>query len=154
MIISKIEIILVAVPTIEVLRESSTDGKYIGFAFLLWTFPSSTLGFIILPKVAAYYRALRGDKNGPKRGVAKGTVQVTGLTNVPESTVGEDFQKFISSHSQSEADVGMQRSRDTASSPELNSNSGEAGSEYRGQLHSDAARSHRDEPTDLPLDKE
>jgi hypothetical protein len=157
MLIFQIEIIFVAVPTIEVLRESSTDGKYIGFAILLWSFPSSTLGFIILPKVVAYYRAVRGQEllNVPKRGVAKGTVQVTGLTNVPESSVNEDLHKFISSHSQSEAGVGMQRSRDKTSTPELNNNPVETSSEDRRQLHSDAARSHGDEPTDpLPSDKE
>jgi hypothetical protein len=157
MIISQIEIVFVAVPTIEVLRESSTDGKYIGFAILLWSFPSSTLGFIILPKVVAYYRAVRGQElnSVPKRGIAKG-VHVTGLTRLPESRGNDDLHKFISSHSQSEADVGMHRGRDsTTSTPELNNNPVEAGSEDRGQLHSDdAARSHGDEPTDLPSDKE
>jgi hypothetical protein len=142
MIIFQIEIIFVAVPTIFVLRESSAEGKYIGFAILLWSFPSSTLGFIILPKVVAYYRALRGHDLQPKRGVAIGSVQVTGLTSVPESSANEDLQKFISSHSQAEVDVGMQRSRDTAAPPELN-NPGEAGKEDQGRLkHSDAARSN------------
>jgi hypothetical protein len=40
------------------------------------------------------------------RGIV-GTIQVTGLA-VPKSSVSEDLHNFISSHSQSEADVGVQ----------------------------------------------
>jgi hypothetical protein len=87
MIVSQFEIILVAVPTIAVLLELSADGRYIGFAFLVWSFPSTALGFIILPKVVAYYRAIRGNdrNNVPKRGNANGTVHVTGLTTTTSS---------------------------------------------------------------------
>jgi hypothetical protein len=59
----------------------------------------------------AYYRAIQGNErnNVPKRGNAKGTVQVTGLTSVPKTSVSEDFNKYITSHSYSEAEGGMQR---------------------------------------------
>jgi hypothetical protein len=87
MIVLQIEVIFVAVPTSDVLRDVSTDGRYIGFVFILWSFPASALSFIILPKVAAYYRAIRG--NDPsrvhKRGDSKGAVRVSGLPSIPQS---------------------------------------------------------------------
>jgi gamma-aminobutyric acid type B receptor len=87
--VSQIEIILVAVPTIVVLKDVSADGRYIGLAFLIWSFPAAALGFIILPKVVAYYRAIRGNdrNNVPKRGNATGTVHVTGLTTSSQDRV-------------------------------------------------------------------
>jgi hypothetical protein len=89
MFVSQIEIILVAVPTIVVLTDVSADGRYIGFAFLVWSFPATALGFIILPKVVAYYRAIRGNErnNAPKRGNVNGTVHVTGLTTSSQDRV-------------------------------------------------------------------
>jgi hypothetical protein len=81
----------VAVPTIVVLRDVSTDGLFVGLTFLVLTFPGSALGFIILPKVFAYYEAIRSNSHqrshqsrrqksnrGSVTGV-RGSVFVTGL---------------------------------------------------------------------------
>jgi len=74
------EIILFAAPMFALLREVSTDGRYLGYVFLMWTFPMSTLALIIGPKVVAFRRAQRGAPNRlPKRGHASG-VRVSGLT--------------------------------------------------------------------------
>lgn len=57
---------------------------------MLWTFPASTLCLIILPKVVAYRRAVRGNGNRTPRGSGgAGMINVTGLqmTNVHETTV-------------------------------------------------------------------
>jgi hypothetical protein len=81
MIVLQIEVIFVAVPTITVLRDVSADGSYIGFVFMLWSFPASALLFIILPKVVAHFRAIRGNdlNRVPKRGDSRGSVWVSGL---------------------------------------------------------------------------
>ena len=72
----QVEVMLVSVPVISILRDSSTDGRYIGFAVMLWVFPMSTLVLIMVPKVLAFYRGPEEHKR--KRGELKG-VQVTGL---------------------------------------------------------------------------
>jgi hypothetical protein len=101
MIVLQIEVIFVAVPTITVLRDVSTDGKYIGFVFMLWSFPASALVFIILPKVVAHFRAIRGNdlNRVPKRGDARGSVWVSGLAaNSPQlSSDSADRNSLITS---------------------------------------------------------
>ena len=80
MILVQIEVVIVAVPVVFILRDVSTDGRYLGFVFLLWIFPMSTLLLIFLPKFVAYNRAIRGVDTGAQRvrGRPSGLV-VTGL---------------------------------------------------------------------------
>jgi hypothetical protein len=82
MIIVQFEVFLVAAPTVIVLRDVSTDGRYLGSTFLLWIYPMSALSLIIFPKYLAYRRHERGIVDRPKRGELVG-VRVSGL----ESTV-------------------------------------------------------------------
>jgi hypothetical protein len=58
MIVVQMEVILVAVPTITILRDVSTDGRYLGFMFLVLAFPMSALAFVMAPKVFSYYEAI------------------------------------------------------------------------------------------------
>jgi hypothetical protein len=74
------EVILVAVPTIVILRDVSTDGRYLGLIFLVLAFPMSALVFIMVPKVSAHYEAVNS-KTTSKRGNAKGAVYVSGLND-------------------------------------------------------------------------
>jgi hypothetical protein len=77
----QLEIILVAVPMIIVLRDVSTDARYIGFILLIWTFPMSTLLLIFVPKVVAHYEATHGSgdvQHKSKRGEVQG-IRVSGL---------------------------------------------------------------------------
>jgi hypothetical protein len=87
MIVVQIEVIVVAVPTIIILRDVSTDGLFIILMFLVLTFPSSALGFIIVPKVFAYNEAVRSANSTAshksKRGDARGSVWITGLQETP-----------------------------------------------------------------------
>jgi hypothetical protein len=87
MILVQIEVVFVTVPTIIILRDVSTDGLFIILMFLVLTFPSSALGFIIVPKVFAYNEATRSASNASrhksKRGDARGSVWVTGLQETP-----------------------------------------------------------------------
>jgi hypothetical protein len=77
----QLEIILVAVPMIIVLRDVSTDARYIGFILLIWTFPMSTLLLIFVPKVVAHYEVTHGSgdvQRKSKRGEVQG-IRVSGL---------------------------------------------------------------------------
>jgi hypothetical protein len=71
-----------------ILRDESSNGRYLGFMFLILTFPMSALGFIMLPKVSAYYEAsIRARNSNPrqtvKRGDARGSVHISGLYGNP-----------------------------------------------------------------------
>jgi hypothetical protein len=87
MIVVQMEVIVVAVPTIAILRDVSTDGRYLGLMFLVLAFPMSALGCIMVPKVLAYRESFnlrpvsrRGDH------IAKGSVRVSGLNENPYAT--------------------------------------------------------------------
>lgn len=43
-------------PVVYILQDVSSDGKYMAYSLLIWTFPMSTMGMIILPKVLAVRR--------------------------------------------------------------------------------------------------
>jgi uncharacterized membrane protein len=82
MVFIQCEVILFAVPMIALLRDVSTDGGYIGFVLLIWTFPMSTLLLIVGPKVLAFRRA-QAESNGQRkqttRGSSAGGVHVSGV---------------------------------------------------------------------------
>jgi hypothetical protein len=89
----QLEITLVAVPMIIVLRDVSTDARYIGFILLVWTFPMSTLLLIFVPKFLAHYHATHGNGNvrrKSKRGEVQG-IRVSGLidSNVSQLQANE-----------------------------------------------------------------
>ncbi|KAL7566630.1 hypothetical protein ACA910_003465 [Epithemia clementina (nom. ined.)] len=88
LVVVQIEVILVAVPVIIILNEESTDGKYLGFIFMLWSFPMTTLCLIFVPKMAAYRNDILGLSVGAKykRG-ERGQSRVSGVT-VSGSTSG------------------------------------------------------------------
>jgi hypothetical protein len=60
--------------------------------FLVLTFPSSALGFIIVPKVFAYNESIRSTSDASrrksKRGDARGSVWITGLQETPQEIDG------------------------------------------------------------------
>ena len=57
LIVLQLELIVLAFPVIAILRNLSSDGRYVGFVIVLWIFPMSTLVFIMLPKYLAFSRA-------------------------------------------------------------------------------------------------
>jgi 7 transmembrane sweet-taste receptor of 3 GCPR len=83
MVAVQLEVILVSIPLIAILRGVSTDGRYMGFAFLIWMFPMSALGFLFIPKIHAHRKSLRGDAgvSRSKRGARQSgaNVHVSGL---------------------------------------------------------------------------
>ena len=69
----------VAIPLVIVLRDVSTDGRYIGLLVLLWSMPMSTILLIMLPKVVAHHRGAHGMSQSERvRGSSVG-VRVTGV---------------------------------------------------------------------------
>jgi hypothetical protein len=49
------QVTLVGFPVLYILDDVSTDGRFIGNTLILWTIPMSTMGLIILPKVATVF---------------------------------------------------------------------------------------------------
>jgi len=72
------ELLVVGIPVIFILRSLSTDGKYIGYVILLFALPVSALVILMMPKVLAYARAVRGVQARPRRGTP-GNGRVSGL---------------------------------------------------------------------------
>ena len=93
------QVIFVAIPLVVVLRDITTDGRYIGLLVLLWSMPMSTILLIMLPKVVAHYKGAQGMSHSERvRGSSVG-VRVTG---VPGSTA----------ESANRASVGSRRASD------------------------------------------
>ena len=80
MIVLQIEVAFVALPVVLLLDDVSADGRYLGWLFLLWIFPMTTLGMIFFPKILSHRRAVLGLQNNSvqKRG-ARGNARVSGL---------------------------------------------------------------------------
>ena len=80
LIMVQLEIMIIAFPVIAILRGVSTDGRYLGTTLMIWSFPTSTLLIIMLPKVIAWRRAVRGldSSQQVKRGQHLGT-RVSGI---------------------------------------------------------------------------
>ena len=80
LIVVQVEVTLIAVPVIVILNGESTDGRYLGFVFLLWSFPMTTLGLLFIPKMISYRNDIRGldTSSKYKRGERK-NIRVTGV---------------------------------------------------------------------------
>lgn len=117
MIIVQLEVMVVAVPIVIILRDLSTNGRYIGYVLMLWTFPMSTLAMIFVPKMVAYRRAVRGvPERTRKRGDAHGCTHVSGLDEsnpVSGASQGEN----PSSVSLKASEGGTTEAKDSASVP-------------------------------------
>lgn len=122
MIAVQIEVIFVSLPTMIVLREVSIDSRYLGFVFMLWTFPMSALGFIIVPKVVAFHQAIRG--NGARRGKrgesVVGNIRVSGLN--PPIPPGERNPDVLIAPYLKSSEKTEERAQKASSSPEPSHN--------------------------------
>jgi gamma-aminobutyric acid type B receptor len=82
MILVQCEAILFSVPMLALLRDVSTNARYIGTVILIWTLPTSSLALIIGPKVFAFRRGRRGSSvRRTNRGSVTGAVHISGLMN-------------------------------------------------------------------------
>lgn len=49
------KVILVALPLVYILREVSSNGRYLGVSLILWTLSMTNIGLIIFPKIVALH---------------------------------------------------------------------------------------------------
>ena len=73
-------------PIIVILQSVSPNGRFIGLSLLTSTFPLSTMGLILVPKMLTIRRAKLGALVGDKRGSRQGT-RVSGLNTGASETV-------------------------------------------------------------------
>jgi hypothetical protein len=66
MVVVQLEVIVVVIPLIAILRDVSTDGWYLGFIFMIWKFPVTSLGLIFIPKIIAEYRSRKSETEIPR----------------------------------------------------------------------------------------
>jgi hypothetical protein len=71
----------VAVPMLLLVSDLSADGRFLGSALILWTFPMTTMGLIFLPKMVAVHFPPDGDAK--TRGKIVGT-RISGLAPAQE----------------------------------------------------------------------
>jgi len=92
MVLVQCEVILFAAPMFALLRDVSTDGRYVGYVILIWTFPMSALGLITGPKVIAFRQGRRDTAPNWRdtRGSTLGRVHVSVITPParPTSSLG------------------------------------------------------------------
>jgi len=112
------EAFLVAVPTVILLRDVSTNGRYLGLTFIFWIFPMSTLSLIMVPKVSAYRKAISGrtEIGSLTRGASCG-VRVSGVTeeNSKTSSFKHDDASKTSSFKRDDANQLLGEQEDTES---------------------------------------
>lgn len=64
-----------------VLREVSTDGKFIGLVLLLWSMPVSTILLIMLPKIVTHYKVEHGIRTDHSVRGSRGGGRVSGMNS-------------------------------------------------------------------------
>lgn len=81
LVLVQLQVIVVGAPVVAILQDVSTNGRYIGLILIIWTFPMSSMGLIMAPKMMAVRRAISGTGNhGTTRG-SRGQGSVTGIQN-------------------------------------------------------------------------
>jgi hypothetical protein len=80
-----LQTIAVSVPLIVILSGISTNGRYIGFSLIFWTFPMSTIILIMLPKVLSFYNIANDSASSRGGRGSPGGIKVSGVpvTNPP-----------------------------------------------------------------------
>lgn len=80
-----VQVIIVGAPVVAILQDVSTNGRYIGLTLLVWTFPMSTMGLIMVPKMMMVRREARGFDKGSKTRGSRAHAAVTGIENHPDA---------------------------------------------------------------------
>ena len=75
-------------PMVFLLGDLSSDGRFLGASLVIWTFPMTTMGLIMLPKMVAVHFPPNGSPRG-KRGSSSG-VRVSGLPSSEQSMVSRN----------------------------------------------------------------
>ena len=97
LIILQMQVILVAIPIVIILRGSSTDGRYMGIVLLIFTFPATTVTFIMGPKFLAYFHndlsvSGRTSASRQSRAASNDGVRVSGISGLSGATASDGRQ--------------------------------------------------------------
>lgn len=98
LVVLQLELCLLGAPVIAILRNLSTDGRYIGFVIILWAFPMSTLVLIMLPKVQAFCRCRRGATGEVKKRGQHRAVHVSGYLSEAHSSSSKVLHRNVGPH--------------------------------------------------------
>ena len=61
----RLKVMIVTVPVVLLINDLSSNGRFLCYSLLVWTFPMSTMGLIILPKIVTVRRMKRKAKPNP-----------------------------------------------------------------------------------------
>jgi len=119
MVLVQCEVILFAAPMFALLRDVSTDGRYVGYVILIWTFPMSALGLIIGPKVIAFRQGRRDTAPNWRdtRGSTLGRVHVSGMAEPKTPFDSLATPNEIGDHRISHLEEGHRRSSTAEKQP-------------------------------------
>lgn len=97
LIILQIQVIMVAIPIVIILRGTSTDGRYMGLVLLIFSFPATTVLFIMGPKCGAYFQNSQSGSSGSSvsrrsRGAPQGGVRVSGISGLSGATSNNEME--------------------------------------------------------------
>jgi gamma-aminobutyric acid type B receptor len=93
MILVQCKALLFSAPMLILLRDVSTNARYIGTVILIWTLHTSSLALIIGPKVFAFRRwRRRSSARGSNRGSVSGAVHISGLIDPSSATSNRGSQ--------------------------------------------------------------
>jgi len=138
----QLEVFLVAVPTVILLRDISTNGRYLGLTFIFWIFPMSTLSLIMVPKVSAYRKAISGrtEIGSLQRGASCG-VRVSGVSaensntsSFKTSSFKRDDASKTSSFKRNDANQLVGEQEETESTDELPAVTEDVGFGFRSSM--------------------
>ena len=107
MIVTQLEVVLIAVPMVFILRDVSTDGRYLGFMFMLWIFPMTTLLMVFLPKYINYRNKKRDSTSRVVRGRRAGGVLVSGTSGTSNVVKPRNLSSISESRASHEPETHM-----------------------------------------------
>jgi hypothetical protein len=97
-----LQTLFVSVPLIVILKDVSTNGRYLGSTLLIWTFPMSTITLIMLPKFLAFYKPESATRMGSHLRGTTGGVRVSGMNSA--ASTDQHSQRFVTKASHQSTD--------------------------------------------------
>jgi len=89
------QVILVGVPLMVILDDVSSDGGFIGLFLVIFSFPMSACGLIMIPKIVAVH--MPSEERPSQRGATGGRVQVSGIPS--SQGMDNSYNRRASNHS-------------------------------------------------------
>ena len=102
----QLELVIIGAPVVAILREFSMNGRYVGYSLILWSYPMSTLIFMMCPKLFAYWKSLRNERAKRKRGARSGG-EVSGFSSSGVPPDHSEYDNEMSYNQDPPANRGM-----------------------------------------------